>query len=83
MFPRVKSFPRAVTGKSILARHPNFWKATSASQVGGRRPTARGPGGVVTGSFRVRCLAQTQAVAPNYLDRPDERIPAHAFVTRV
>ena len=61
----------------------NFWKATSASQVGGRRPTARGPGGVVTGSFRVRCLAQTHAVTPNYLDRPDERIPAHAFVTPV
>ena len=37
----------------------------------------------MTGSFRVRSLAQTQAVAPNYLDRPDERIPAHAFVTRV
>ena len=37
----------------------------------------------MTGSFRVRSLAQTQAVAPHYLDRPDERIPAHAFVTPV
>ena len=49
----------------------------------GHGPTLRGPGGVLTGPFCVRSLVRTQAVAPIAFDRPEQRIPAHAFVTRV